>query len=327
MRNTNGGRKLPGQVLSQPDLHALLRSCNRGPTGARNRALLVLLWRAGLRVAEALALREADLEPRSGLVHVRCGKGGKPRTVAMDPEAFGTVEAWRARRSAFGFNGYQPLLCTLEGGPLDSGYVRAMVKRLARRAGVQKRVHPHALRHTHAVELVREGAPLPEVQAQLGHSSLAVTSRYLAHVTPEDLASRMRSRPSWNGGATVAAMARKRSTFADRSNVTADAFEVRRLEDMTEDERRALDARLRANMEALERRLNPPPDLEPGTELTLTLLPDGVGISVFPQPPGRTCVVRGPYTVRPGGSFLRWSYAALRERTPGVVPLEPPAPL
>ncbi len=207
MRNANRGQKLPGQVLSRHDLHALLRACNRGPTGARNRALLVLLWRAGLRVAEALALREADLEPGSGLVHVRCGKGGKPRTVAMDPEAFDTVEAWRARRSALGLNGHQPLLCTLEGGPLDGGYVRAMVKRLARRAGLQKRVHPHALRHTHAVELVREGAPLPEVQAQLGHSSLAVTSRYLAHVTPEDLVSRMRSRPAWNGGSNAQATA------------------------------------------------------------------------------------------------------------------------
>ena len=55
----------------------------------------------------------------------------------------------------------------------------------------------HGLRHSHAVELVREGAPLPEVQAQLGHSSLAVMSRYLAHVTAADLAERARSRPPW----------------------------------------------------------------------------------------------------------------------------------
>ena len=70
---------------------------------------------------------------------------------------------------------------------------------LARRAGIRRRVHLHGFRHTHAVELVREGAPLPEVQAQLGHSSLAVTSRYLAHVTPEDLAARARGRPRWTG--------------------------------------------------------------------------------------------------------------------------------
>jgi site-specific recombinase XerD len=73
-----------------------------------------------------------------------------------------------------------------------------MLKRLSNRAGLKRRAHLHALRHTHAVELVREGAPLPEVQAQLGHSSLSVTSRYLAHVTPEDLAARARQRPSWS---------------------------------------------------------------------------------------------------------------------------------
>jgi site-specific recombinase XerD len=203
MRHTNAGHKLPGQTLAVEEVRALLRACNRGATGARNRALIVLLWRAGLRVGEALALREADLEPAAGLVHVRCGKGGKPRTVALDPEAFGAVEAWAARRRARGLNGHQLLLCTLAGGPLDASYPRHLFKRLARRAGLQKRVHPHALRHTHAVELVREGAPLPEVQAQLGHSSLAVTSRYLAHVTPQDLASRMRGRASWATDADV----------------------------------------------------------------------------------------------------------------------------
>ncbi len=192
--------KRPGTVVSAADARALLRACNRGPTGARNRALLVLLWRAGLRTAEALALRVADLEPAAGLVHVRRGKGGKPRVVGLDPEAFAVLEAWLARRAAIGINGHAPLLCTLEGEPLDPGYCRAMVKRLARRAGLRGRVHLHGLRHAHAVELIREGATLPEVQAQLGHSSLSVTSRYLAHVSAEDLARRARSRPRWAGG-------------------------------------------------------------------------------------------------------------------------------
>ena len=77
-----------------------------------------------------------------------------------------------------------------------AGYCRAMLKRLARRAGLQKRAHLHALRHSHTVELVREGAPLPEVQAQLGHRSLSVTSRYLDHVLPKDLPERARKRPT-----------------------------------------------------------------------------------------------------------------------------------
>ncbi len=194
----NRGRQLPGEVLSPADVRALLQACNRGATGARNRALLVLLWRGGLRTAEALALRPGDLDAVAGLIHIRRGKGGRPRTVGLDPEAFAVVETWLPRRAKLGVNGHQPLFCTLDGDSLDSGYCRAMLKRLARRAGITRRVHLHAFRYSHAVELVREGAPLPEVQAQLGHSSLSVTSRYLAHVTPDDLAARARRRPSWS---------------------------------------------------------------------------------------------------------------------------------
>ena len=197
MANHNRGERLPGEVLSADDVRALLSACNRGATGARNRALLVLLWRGGLRIAEALALRPGDLDAAAGQVRVRRGKGGMPRTVGLDPEAFAAVDAWLERRRALGLTGHDPLLCTLQGGDLDPGYCRAMLKRVARRAGIRRRVHLHGLRHTHAVELVREGAALPEVQAQLGHSSLSVTGRYLAHVTPEDLAALARRRPGW----------------------------------------------------------------------------------------------------------------------------------
>jgi site-specific recombinase XerD len=193
----NRSVKLRGEILNRKEIRGLLAACNRGPSGARNRALLVVLWRAGLRTAEALALRPSDLDPAADLVRVRRGKAGKPRWVGMDTEAFRTVEAWLARREGLGLNGHAPLFCTLQGHPLDPGYCRAMIKRLARRAGIRKRAHLHGLRHSHAVELVREGAPLPEVKAQLGHSSLSVTSRYLDHVLPEDLADRARSRPCW----------------------------------------------------------------------------------------------------------------------------------
>ncbi len=197
MANHNRGVRLPGEALAAADVRALLAACGRGATGIRNRALLVVLWRAGLRTAEALALRPSDVDAAGGLVRVRRGKGGRPRWAGIDPEAIAAVDAWLERRRALGLGARVPLFCTLRGGPLDPGYCRHAVKRLARRAGLRRRVHLHGLRHAHAVELVREGAPLHEVQAQLGHSSLAVTSRYLAHVTPEDLAARARRRPSW----------------------------------------------------------------------------------------------------------------------------------
>jgi hypothetical protein len=87
-----------------------------------------------------------------------------------------------------------PLFCTLAGGPVSAVYVRNMLRRIAAKAGVDKRVHPHRLRHTHAAELVREGTPVNVIRDQLGHSSLAVTDRYLRDIAPADLIALGRSR-------------------------------------------------------------------------------------------------------------------------------------
>lgn len=90
---------------------------------------------------------------------------------------------------------WQAVFCTLQGEPMETAYVRALLPRLALKAGIEKRVHAHGLRHTHAAELAREGTPLNLVQAQLGHSSLATTDRYLRHIAPEELVRAMKARP------------------------------------------------------------------------------------------------------------------------------------
>jgi len=79
---------------------------------------------------------------------------------------------------------------------MDSGAVRRLFSRLRERAGIEKRCHPHGMRHTHANELVREGVPMNVVQRQLGHNSLSTTERYLQGLTPQDVIDTMRSR-SW----------------------------------------------------------------------------------------------------------------------------------
>ncbi|HJQ83494.1 MAG TPA: tyrosine-type recombinase/integrase [Candidatus Binatia bacterium] len=89
------------------------------------------------------------------------------------------------------------MFCTLKGGRVATAYVRALMPRLARRAGIEKRVHAHGLRHTHAAELAMEGKPVNLIQAQLGHASLAVTSAYLAHIAPAQLIEAMRTRPAF----------------------------------------------------------------------------------------------------------------------------------
>ncbi len=192
---TTKGRKLPGEVLRREEVAALMRACStRAPTGRRNRALLALLYRSGLRISEALALKPRDLDAKAGTVRVRRGKGGKARTVGMDAEAFDVLARWLDTRKGLGINGTHPVFCTLKGGPVAAAYVRSLLPRLARKAGIDRRVHAHALRHTLAVELVREGISVEHIRKQLGHASLSTTAKYLAGLSPEETVQAMRGR-------------------------------------------------------------------------------------------------------------------------------------
>jgi site-specific recombinase XerD len=152
------------------------------------------MYRGGLRSGEALALYLKDVDREAGTVRVLRGKGDHSRVVGLDRGAFALVERWLDRRKALGIKSTAPLFCTLRGKALDPSYLRHAVKRLAKRARIEKRVHPHGLRHTHAAELAREGVPMNVIQAQLGHSSLATTSRYLAHVAPQQVIEAMQAR-------------------------------------------------------------------------------------------------------------------------------------
>ena len=175
------GQKYPVEPLTRPEVEALLAACSKGATGTRNRALVGLLWRSGLRVSEALALKPSDVQERS--VRVLHGKGDKSRTVGLDATAKALLDLWIAERKALGLKG--PLFCTLKGQPVKTAYVRALFKRLAADAGIEKRVHPHGLRHTHAFELINEGISLNVISAQLGHSTPLTTHRYVNHLNPK----------------------------------------------------------------------------------------------------------------------------------------------
>jgi len=190
----NKGRTFRAEVLTRAEADALIAACSPASrTGIRNRALLTVLYRGGLRISEALALRPADVDPARGTVRVMDGKGGKPRTVGLDAGAMAAVQRWADARRAAGIR-RGPLFCTLAGGPVSAQYTRAMMGRAADHAGIERRVHPHGLRHTHAAELVAEGVPMPVIRDQLGHSSLAVTDRYLRDVAPGEVIAAMQRR-------------------------------------------------------------------------------------------------------------------------------------
>ena len=193
----NKGQRLPVEILTNQEVKALIRaSSNRAPTGIRNRALIVILYRGGLKAGEALHLKPSNVDSQEGTVTVLHGKGDRRRTVGVDPEAMAVIMRWIDRRHELGVNGLAPLFCTLKGRPLKASYLRTVLKRLADRAGINKRVHPHGLRHTMAYELMMEGVPMPIIQHQLGHASLATTERYLRHIAPKDMIKAMRDR-SW----------------------------------------------------------------------------------------------------------------------------------
>jgi site-specific recombinase XerD len=157
-----------------------MRHAGAGIHGDRLRGLVVVLWRAGLRIAEALELAESDLDERRGALLVRHGKGGRRREVGMDDWGWEQLRPWTAQRIALPVG---RLFCIIEGPtrgrPWASGAVRTQLRRVSMQAGVRRRFAPHQLRHAHAVEMAREGVPLNVIQRQLGHTDLGVTSVYL----------------------------------------------------------------------------------------------------------------------------------------------------
>jgi len=182
-------------VLTADEVRRLLEACPRSSVaGLRNRVLIATLYRAGLRISEALSLLPKDVDLDSGTIRVLHGKGDRFRTVGIDSGATDLIREWLAVRNSSSPGAGARLFCTLYGNPLSSSYMRQLLPRLARESGIEKRVHPHGLRHTHAAELAAENVPINVIQAQLGHSNAATTSRYIQHIAPQQLINTIRKR-------------------------------------------------------------------------------------------------------------------------------------
>jgi site-specific recombinase XerD len=197
--SSSASRRRPPEVLSEAEAIALLKACSTSaPTGVRNRALIAVLWRCGLRISEALSLELRDIDLQAGTVRVRHGKGDRSRTVGLDEQTTALLARWIDRRKKLSPGARAPIFCTLQGGRIDSSYIRRLLPRLAAKAGIDRRVHAHGLRHTHAAELAREGTPINIIRDDLGHTSLAVTDRYLRDVAPQAVIDTIRAR-RWPG--------------------------------------------------------------------------------------------------------------------------------
>lgn len=161
------------------EVYALGRHERPTLQAARDVALFSLLYGAGLRIAEALALDlgQAPLPGREDALRVR-GKGGKERVVPVLPAVRAAIGAYLAERGP-GAPG-EPLFLGARGGRLDAAVAQRSLRAFRRLAGLPEHATPHALRHSFATHLLGAGADLRAIQDLLGHASLSTTQRYTA---------------------------------------------------------------------------------------------------------------------------------------------------
>lgn len=174
-----------------------MRAAGNDSDGIRLRGVIVVLWRAGLRISEALALTESDLDRSRGAVLVRRGKGGQRREVGMDPWAFEHLDRWLQIRSGLPIGAlFSVLRGATRGRPCSPAGVRSQLRDAALTAGARRRFAPHQLRHAHAVEMSREGVPLLVIPRQLGHAHLGITSAYLRGIDNTEIIHTVHQRPA-----------------------------------------------------------------------------------------------------------------------------------
>lgn len=182
-------------LLTPEEAGALvLASSGRAPTGIRNRALVAVMYRSGLRPGETLALTPGDVDLEAGTVSVPPRKGGRVRLTGLDAVTRELVGAWIERRAARGIGDDRALFCTLQGESMKAAYVRELLPRLARRADVRKRVHPLALRYANAAELAEEGMASAMIDLHLGVAPIASARRYRRSATEADVAAAIAAR-------------------------------------------------------------------------------------------------------------------------------------
>lgn len=193
----NKGMRYPPDPPRPEEIVLVMRQAGQDRHGLRVRALVAVLWRGGLRISEALALNETDIDERRGSLLIRHGKGDKRREAGMDQFGFEQLAAWLSHRVLLPPG---PLFCVIDGTTRGRRWsataARAELRQLAVDAGVRRRFAPHQLRHAHAVEMAHEGVPLVVIQRQLGHANLGITSIYLQGIDSSEIISTVHGRPS-----------------------------------------------------------------------------------------------------------------------------------
>jgi len=162
-------------ILSSQEVMALLDALG----SVKYRAIVTTMYAAGLRISEACSLKPGDIDSQRMLIHVRLGKRGRDRFVMLSQKLLELLRVyWTMARPP----GIYLFTGATKRGHVGPEAVRHALREAARRVGLQKRVTPHALRHSFATHLLEDGADLRTIQVLLGHGSIRSTARY-THVS------------------------------------------------------------------------------------------------------------------------------------------------
>lgn len=168
------------EVLTGQEIESLLEKPDRNTAlGARDMAILEILYASGLRVSEVCTLGIYDVDDT--FVRVM-GKGRKERLVPLGKKALAAIDHYLQYRQQWDSEKQQHLFVTKTGKPIDRIAIWSMIKQYAKKAGITKNVSPHTLRHSFATHLLDNGADLRVIQEMLGHASISSTDRY-THVS------------------------------------------------------------------------------------------------------------------------------------------------
>ncbi len=180
-------RTLP-DILTEDEEKALLATFNRRyPTSERNRLMITMALKTGMRVGDLINLRFEDIERDTGRIHIKQGKGKKDRVLFIGPALLSELIDLAKR---FGHKAKGLVFTTLKGADLKPSYLRPMIVNQAKKAGISKRVHFHLLRHTYLTRLYSQTKDLRLVQEVAGHANISTTQIY-THISGEDVRSAM----------------------------------------------------------------------------------------------------------------------------------------
>lgn len=176
-------KKLPVILEREEAKRLISMPKKRYPTGLRNKAMLTLMINLGLRVSEMVNLKANDINLLKSKLRVVDGKFKKDRDLIIPSHTLDLLKSWNKKRVAncYFFN-------TLNGKKLSVRYIQAMVERYAKKAGIEKNVTPHTLRHTFATEFYKQTKDIETLRRLLGHTNINTTQIYvtLANIDVEN---------------------------------------------------------------------------------------------------------------------------------------------